>query len=154
MKTKRENIAEYILYLWQMEDVVRAFAADEVLAQNEFLSDLLSMMRTEGVMQSGHVQLATNALAEAEEMHAELMQNASYRAAVMQLQPSLALLKSKSADPAISDVEMMFVFLYSIMMLRLQKKEVSADTLLMQQQVSKVLAFLSLEYRQLKESEV
>ncbi|MCM1034789.1 MAG: DUF4924 family protein [Paludibacter sp.] len=153
MKTKRENIAEYILHLWQMEDVVRAFADDEALAQNEFLSDLLNMMRTEGVMQSGHVQLAKNAMQEAEETHAQLLQEATYRAAVMQLQPSLALLKSKSANPAATDIEIMFVFLYSIMMLRLQKKEITADTQLMLQQVSKLLVRLSLEYKQQKESE-
>ena len=27
MKSKKENIAEYILYLWQIEDYLRAFPA-------------------------------------------------------------------------------------------------------------------------------
>lgn len=154
MKTKRDNIAEYILHLWQMEDVVRAFSTDEVLAQNAFLSDLMDMMRAEGVMEAGHVQLAKNALAEAEEVHMLLMQEASYRAAWLQLQPSVALLKSRSSNPSVSDIEMMFVFLYSIMMLRLQKKEISAETLALQQQISRLLAFLSKEYKHLKEEEL
>lgn len=149
MKTKKENIAEYILYLWQMEDLVRAFSADEALLQNPFLSDLQTMMRAEGVMQQGHTRLAQNALAEAEDLHRELLDTeATYRAAMMQLLPQLNILKSKSDNPIQSDLSMMFVFLYSIMLLRLQKKEISAETTALQQQVSRLLAYLSKAYKE------
>lgn len=152
--TKKDNLAEYILHLWQMEDVVRAFHEDEVLQQNTFLSDLCAMMRAEGVLDSGHTRIAENALSEAEEIHWQLLQDASYRAAVMQLQPSLALLKSKTPHPEISDIEMMFIFLYDIMLLRLQKREISNDTLRLQKQVSQLLAHLSRAYKQMREEEL
>lgn len=151
--TKTDNLAEYILRLWQMEDLVRAFHDDEALQQNPFLSDLCAMMHAEGVMSGGHTQIAKNALLEAEEMHLQLMEDASYRAAVMQLQPSLALLKSKTPDPGISDMEMMFIFLYDIMLLRLQKRDISDDTLRIQKQVSHLLAHLSRAYKQMREEE-
>ncbi|HCS88216.1 MAG TPA: hypothetical protein DIW30_07470 [Bacteroidales bacterium] len=151
--TKKDNLAEYILHLWQMEDVVRAFHEDEVLQQNPFLSDLCAMMRAEGVLDSGHTQIAKNALSEAEETHRQLLDDASYRAAAMQLQPSLALLKSKTPNPEISDIEMMFIFLYDIMLLRLQKREISDDTLRLQKQVSRLLAHLSRAYKQMREEE-
>ena len=149
MKTKRENIAEYILHLWQMEDVIRAFGNDEALQQNSFLSDLQNMMRSEGVMENGHVQLAENALDELEDLHAELLDSeATYRAAYMQLMPQLNILKSKSDNPVQSDLRMMFVFLYNIMLLRLQKKEISAETTAMQTQISRLLAYLSKTYKE------
>lgn len=149
MKSKKDNIAEYILHLWQMEDVVRAFGNDEALRQNAFLCDLQQMMRAEGVMESGHVQLAENALGEIEELHTEMLDTeATYRAAYIQLLPQLNLLKSKSDNPVQSDIRMMFVFLYNIMLLRMQKKGISAETNILQQQVSRMLAYLSKTYKE------
>ena len=34
MISKKDNIAEFILQTWQMEDLVRAFKDDEALEQN------------------------------------------------------------------------------------------------------------------------
>ncbi|MBQ8100475.1 MAG: DUF4924 family protein [Paludibacteraceae bacterium] len=149
MKSKTDNIAEYILHLWQMEDMVRAFADDPALQQNTFLSDLLQMMRLEGVMDHGHVQIAQNALAELEDLHAELQDTeATYRAAVLHLQPQLNILKSKSDNPTQSDLSMMFVFLYNIMLLHLQKRHVSSGTDALRQEVSRLLAYLSKTYKE------
>ena len=68
---KRENIAEYILYMWQIEDLIRAYNLDidridsEIIAQNQNLTDtqkrdphewyesLIDMMRREGVEKQG-----------------------------------------------------------------------------------------------------
>lgn len=149
MKSKHENIAEYILYLWQMEDLVRAFPNDEALQQTEFLRDLLNMMRTEGVMSSGHVQIAQIALGELEDLHADLLDTeATYRAAYMQLLPQLNILKSKSDNPVQSDLSMMFVFLYNIMLLNMQKKPISQPTAALQQQVTQLLRYLSKTYKE------
>lgn len=149
MKTKKENIAEYILQMWQMEDLVRAFKDDEALEQNEFLSDLKNMMHAEGVMQSGHVNVANVAMTQMEDLHKELYdREATYRAAWLQLMPSMTVLKAKTNNPTQSDMEVCLTFLYEIMLLRLQKKEISADTLAIQQQVSKLLAYLAAQYAQ------
>lgn len=149
MKNKQDNIAEYVLWLWQMEDVVRAFSKDEAMQQNRFLSELLNMMHTEGVFEQGHIQLAQNALAELEELHATLLDTeATYRAAYLQIMPQLNLLKSKSDNPAQSDLNMMFVFLYNIMLLNIQKRNISPETTAMQQQISRLLAHLSKVYKQ------
>lgn len=149
MKTKRENIAEYILQTWQMEDLVRAFKDDEALEQNPYLTDLKNMMRSEGVMEKGHVQLAINAVAELDDLHRELYdEEASYRGAWLQLMPSITLLKAKTDNPTQSDMEMCLTFLYEIMLLRLQKKEISRETQAVQEQVSRLLAYLAAQYQQ------
>ncbi|MBO6306751.1 MAG: DUF4924 family protein [Paludibacteraceae bacterium] len=146
MKTKKDNIAEYILYLWQMEDYLRAFP-QQAEATTE-LHELNEMMHREGIIESGHLQLASNALDELEELHAQLLdEDAMYRAAIMRLQPSLNLLKAKTDRPTMSDIEACLLLLYQIMMLRLQKKEITPETAQVQQQATQLLQFLSKTYR-------
>lgn len=145
MKTKRDNIAEYVLYLWQMEDYLRAFP-EQANATKE-LSELQQMMHREGIVESGHLQLAQNALAEMEELHNALLdEEAGYRAAILRLQPSLNLLKAKTDRPTMSDIEACLLLLYQIMLLRLQKKEISAETTAVQTQATQLLQLLSKIY--------
>lgn len=146
MKTKRDNIAEHILYLWQMEDYLRAFPQNAEATSE--LHDLNEMMHREGILEGGHLALAQNALAELEELHRALLdEDAMYRAAIIRLQPSLNLLKAKTDRPTMSDIEACLILLYQIMLLRLQKREISPETADVQQRATQVLQFLSKIYR-------
>ena len=146
MKSKKDNIAEYILYLWQMEDYLRAFPQNA--EATEELHELNEMMHREGIMEGGHLALANNALNELIDLHAQLLdEDAMYRAAVIRLQPSLNVLKAKTDRPTMSDIEACLVLLYQIMMLRLQKREISPETASVQEQATKLLKFLSGAYR-------
>ena len=145
MKSKKENIAEYILWLWQMEDYLRAFPEQAEATQE--LHELNEMMHREGIMEGGHLQLAQNALAELEDLNDQLLdEEATYRAAIIRLQPSLNLLKAKTDRPTMSDIEACFVLLYQIMMLRLQKREISPETADVQQRATQLLQYLSKTY--------
>lgn len=145
MRSKKDNIAEYILYLWQMEDYLRAFP-QQADASPE-LHDLNEMMHREGILEGGHLQLATNALEELEELHRELLdEDAMYRAAIIRLQPSLNLLKAKTDRPTMSDIEACLLLLYQIMMLRLQQREITPETASVQTQATQLLQFLSRTY--------
>ena len=145
MKGKRDNIAEYILYLWQMEDYLRAFPQNAEATPE--LHELNEMMHREGIVEGGHLALATNALSEVEELHTQLLdEDALYRAAMIRLRPALNLLKAKTDRPTMSDIEACFVLLYQIMMLRLQKKEITPETADVQQRATQVLTFLSNAY--------
>ena len=145
MKTKKNNIAEYILYLWQMEDYLRAFPAQAEATQE--LKELNEMMHREGIMDGGHLALAQNALSELEELHSTLLnEEAGYRAAILRLQPSLNLLKAKTDRPTMSDIEACLLLLYQIMLLRLQKKEISPETASVQKQAAELLQLLSKIY--------
>ena len=71
---RKENIAEYLLYMWQIEDMIRANGLDiDRIKANiidktsltdgqktqlaEWYESLIDMMRREGVEHSGHLQL-------------------------------------------------------------------------------------------------
>lgn len=142
---KKDNIAEYILYLWQIEDYLRAFL-EQADATAE-LHELSEMMHREGIMEKGHLQLANNALSELEELHSSILnEDAMYRATILRLQPSLNLLKAKTDRPTMSDIEACLLLLYQIMMLRLQKKEITPQTADVQQKATQLLQFLSRTY--------
>ena len=145
LKSKQNNIAEYILYLWQMEDYLRAFPQNADATPE--LHELNEMMHREGIVESGHLQLAQNALVELEDLHAQLLdEDAMYRAAIIRLQPSLNLLKAKTDRPTMSDIEACLLLLYQIMLLKLQKKEITTQTASVQQQATQLLTFLSRTY--------
>ena len=149
MRSKKDNIAEYILYLWQMEDYLRAFPQQADTTAE--LHELNDMMHREGIMEGGHLALAQNALAELIDLHTTLLdEDAMYRAAIIRLQPSLNLLKAKTDRPTMSDIEASLILLYQIILLRLQKKEISPETASVQQQATQVLQFLSRIYRDIE----
>ena len=93
---KRENIAEYLLYMWQIEDLIRAYGLDldridkEIIERHSGLSDqqkkemhewyesLIDMMRREGVEKSGHIQLNKNVLIDLNNLHARLLKNPKF----------------------------------------------------------------------------
>lgn len=145
MKNKKDNIAEYILYLWQLEDYLRAFP--EAAEQNEELANIYQMMHADDVMDGGHIQLAQIALKELEMLSDDIIaQEATYKAAMLQLTPSLNLLKARTDRPTMTNIEACLVLLYQIMMLRLQGKPVSAETEEVQKQATSILQYLSKTY--------
>ena len=149
MRSKKDNIAEYILYLWQMEDYLRAFPENADATPE--LHELNEMMHREGLLEGGHLALANNALSELEDLHMQILnEDAMYRAAIIRLQPSLNLLKAKTDRPTMSDIEASLLLLYQIMLLRLQKKEITPQTADVQQRATQVLQFLSRTYKNLK----
>lgn len=149
MILKKNNIAEYILYLWQIEDYLRAFP--QQAESNQELHDLYNMMHQENITDIGHLQLAKNALAELEELHDDILQQeATYRAAMIRLTPALNMLKAKTNNPTMSDIEACLTLLYQVMLLRLQNKDISSETAEVQKQVTQVLQYLSRTYRDQK----
>ena len=147
MILKKNNIAEYILYLWQIEDYLRAFP--QQADANQELHDISEMMHQEDILKSGHLQLAQNALAELEDLHNDLLdQEATYRAAMIQLTPSLNILKAKTDRPTMSDIEACLLLLYQIMLLKLQKRQISSETELVQKQATQILQYLSKTYKE------
>lgn len=145
MKSKRENIAEYILYLWQLEDYLRAFP--EKAQENTELMELLDMMHQEGIIAGGHLQLAKNALSELEDLHEELLESeAPYRAVILHIEPALNILKSKTDRPTMSDVEACLTLLYQVMMLRLRQQPISDETNVVVKDATQLLRFLSKTY--------
>ena len=165
---KKENIAEYLLYMWQIEDLIRANDLDiDKIQKNiidqytdiseeqrkqirEWYESLIDMMRREGVAEKGHLQLNKNVIIDMEDLHRRLMKDPKFSAYANQFYatlPYIVELRAKSGDDKPGEIESCFNALYGILMLRLQGKEVTPETLAAIQQISKFLALLAVYYK-------
>lgn len=168
-KLKKSNRAEYLLYMWQVEDLIRAYGCDEERLAHEFVSrfyldadkrqateqwyaNLCEMMRSEGKMKQGHLQICNNVLQELTELHEQLLHSNKfpyYREMYYKVLPYIVELRGKSTQAhcpdATSEPELQTCFdlLYGVMMLRLQKKSISPETEKAVKDVSALLGQLS-----------
>ena len=161
---RKENIAEYLLYMWQIEDLIRANKLDVDLIEKtiidhykdlsdeqrkemrEWYESLIDMMRREGIEKSGHLQLNKNVIVQLAELHQALLKDPSfpdYTAEFYKALPYIVELRSKSGEMKAGEIETCFNALYGMLMLRLQKKEISEATLEAIKRISSFIALLS-----------
>ena len=167
---RKENIAEYLLYMWQIEDIIRAYKLDidtideQIVSKynvpddkkkeiREWYESLIDMMRREGVVESGHLQLNKNVIIDLTDLHLALLKSRKepfYGATFFKTLPYIVELRAKTGDESVGEIETCFNALYGILMLRLQKKEISEQTQAAMKQISTFLALLSEKYKQEK----
>ena len=171
---RHENIAEYLLYMWQVEDLLRACELDdqriEQLLVSRFASvtadlapvrqwylELRDMMLTEGKRQTGHLQINDNLLSDLTDLHLRLLKDgddAIYTSCFYSTLPYIVELRSHEGEQKVGELETCFTALYGVMLLRMQKREVSEQTRLAIQQISKLIALLSDKYKAWKSGEL
>ena len=165
---KRENIAEYLLYMWQIEDLIRAYQLDIDLIQEKIIDQykdlseeqrkemrdwyesLIDMMRREGIVEKGHLQINKNVILQLDDLHRQLLSEtkfASYSAQFYHTLPIIVELRSKAGENKSGEIETCFNALYGILLLRLQGKEISEETKQATAQISKFLAVLAMYYK-------
>lgn len=146
---RRENIAEYILYLWQLEDMLRAleFSPEKIYStlvephaeldaeQKQTLffwyMDLVNLLRTEGKESGGHLEHTLHLIADLNDLHLHLLRApvgreqgydrvwSALAAELPKLKTAIAGESRMTAD-GISDMEACFRALYSVMLCRLR----------------------------------
>lgn len=171
---KNSNIAEYILYMWQIEDMLRAlnldmeqvdrhivsgFQVDEHTANeiHDWYDNLIAIMKKEKVETKGHIQALKNTVDELTELHFFLLHKAHdqrYQQLVTMAAGNLVEFRHKAeADNEISDVELALNGLYGNLLLRLQKKEINPETAVAMESFGKMIAYLAARYKQMEEEE-
>ena len=165
-KKRKENIAEYILYMWQIEDLIRAngldidrikanvidsFQLDEAqkVEMTQWYESLIDMMRREGVTDKGHLQINKNMLNQLVRLHQALLNDPEfpeYSAEFYRTLPFIVELRSKAGDAKVGEIETCVTALYGMLMMRLQKKEMSQETLDALKQISRFITMLSRDF--------
>jgi flagellin-specific chaperone FliS len=160
---RKKNIAEYLLYMWQVEDIIRAYGCSLSRIRREYISqfdydeemkedlvdwygNLIRMMNEEGVREKGHIQILRIIVQDLSELHAMLLESVRfpfYTAEYYKVLPFIVELRNKGARDDENEVETCLNALYGLMMLRLQKKEVSADTVHAINEISTLMGMLS-----------
>lgn len=169
---RKKNIIEYLLYMWQVEDTIRAFGCSLPRIRREYVErfnyddeqkeeladwygNLIRMMNEEGCRESGHLQINRTTLTLLNDLHLQLLASPKfpfYNAAYYKVLPFIVELRSKGASKQDSEVETCLNLLYGVMMLRLQKKEISTNTEHAVKEVSTLMGMLSDYYYKDKET--
>ena len=200
---RKKNIAEYLLYMWQVEDLIRAYDCSLSRIRREYIErfdytdeqkeemtdwygDLLRMMNQEGCREGGHLQINQIVLQQLVELNAQLLSSSKfpfYNSEYYKVLPFIVELRQKTGDRRQemggrrqetgdgrqetgdrrqktgdgrqemggrrqeSEIETCFNALYGVMMLRLQKKEISQNTLHAIKEITTFIGMLSDYYQ-------
>lgn len=171
---KSENIAEYILYMWQIEDIIRAYKLDiSEIEKNivqrfdqpdsvkkeitNWYAGLIDLMKDEQKTESGHLQFVQNAINDLDEVHLFLLKSPDhldYIEAYNKAKDGIGELMNKSKGSIDNEVEACFNGLYGLLMLRLQQKTISPDTISALAAVSQLVAILSKKHKMIEDGKI
>lgn len=170
---RKENIAEYLLYMWQVEDIIRACRLDiELIKQNiisrydvdeqqrqeitNWWEGLIMMMQHEGKQQSGHLQINKNMLMRLADLHDQLLKSTKYPeygAEFYRTLPFIVELRSKTPESQqVGELETCFNALYGTLLLKLQGKEMSKETQVAITQISHFIGVLAAYFKKDEQS--
>lgn len=170
---RKTNIAEYILYMWQVEDLIRAHHFNMDLIDRSLISqyaqppkvkndirdwyaNLMVMMHREGIREKGHLSFLKTLLADMNDLHIRLLGNPDeivYHELYYLASDNLKAFRKRQPDDTSNDIETCMNALYGLLLLRLKKQPISRDTELAMATFSKLLAVLSQKYLQADKGE-
>jgi len=165
---RKTNIAEYILYMWQVEDLIRACSFNRAVIENQLVqrfnaegdlrqeiadwyNNLALMMEKEHIQKKGHLQVVINLLNDLNEFHLKMLDDQKDQEFVRLYsmnRVAISEIVEKSGNTPVTEMEACLNALYGYMMLRLKKSEISP---LIQQTIegfSRMIGHLSARYIQ------
>ena len=110
----------------------------------------------EQIKEEGHLQVTKNVVLDLNTLHVELLKDPSeeqYRNLYYKAAPNLHEFEKKIKNKETNEVEMMFLGLYGLLMMRIQKKDISDETELAMNTFSDLMAALSQKYHSREEEE-
>lgn len=168
-QTKRVNdVAGYLLYMWQIEDLIRAAGLDMAVIEStviakydqpetvknelyQWYENLVEMMKLEKKEEKGHLQVLVNTLTDLHQLHLRLMQSpheTAYQHLFAKAVPLIKELGQKMQPVPQNDIELMLAALYNAFAIRLKGKELSGETSDALQVFGRSLAMLSQKYKE------
>ncbi len=165
-------MAEYILYMWQIEDTIRAFDFDMERLDRELIrkydqpedvklemlnwyDNIASHMKNEKVERSGHVQFIKNNILDLYKHHLFLLQEPgelNYQKMYLQVLPLIREMNVKQAWSCDNEIEICLNAVYIYMMMRLKKDPIGPETKEAINMFIRFLALLSSKFRAFEEA--
>lgn len=168
---RRENIAEYILYIWQIEDLIRAWdfkmeaIRSNIIAQyhqpeavNEqiesWYQNIMDLMEQEDKKAKGHCSLTRDELTELEKFHDKLVADENqfkYNEVFTWAKNPIRDFRMKAKLKGEHDVTVCFNALYSLMASRMKKEKLNNETEDAFKNITNMVALLSSLYQKSQE---
>lgn len=173
-KTLKNNIAEHVIYMFQIEGLIRANNLDKDVLINSLIkpqisdesllakydqwySKLIAQMKREGLEKSGHLSEINEILMELLMLHNTLLNiinDKKYKLAFEKALPALKDFQAKSNSSNINLIEIGFNALYSKIILKLKGQEISEATDQAFNTIAELLAYLAAYYKKMKEGDL
>ncbi len=173
---RKENIAEYILYLWQLEDLLRALQCspeaiyatlvkprglerrqeEELL---EWYGGICDLLQKEGKQERGHLDHTLHLIEDMHNLHLQLMVSTAgkrYRELYAAAAPQMEPLRRAMGDADMNDTELALRALYAVMLHRIKGEQDAKQGFIndVLEVISPVIAELAAVYRRAEEGEV
>lgn len=159
---RKKSIAEYLLYMWQVEDIIRVYGCSLSRIRREYIEqfdyddeqkeelvdwygNLVTMMNQEGKREHGHLQINQIVLQDMTELNTQLLNSTKfpfYNAEYYKVLPFIVELRNKG-DKETGEIETCMNALYGTMLLRLQKKDITPNTEHAIKEISTFIGMLS-----------
>lgn len=166
----RENIAEYIIYMYHVEDIIRAFNfdLDEILKKyvkpqlpdesfmtqyRQWYGDLIHQMKMDRIEKEGHLQSIKDYIIELNYLHKMLIDVLKEEKYINLFDRTLPLILEFADRANLKEhnhIEVAFHSQYMKLLMRLRKQEISAETEEAMDEMRIYLAFLSNKYHQMQ----
>ncbi|MBL4667772.1 MAG: DUF4924 family protein, partial [Flavobacteriales bacterium] len=145
---EKTNIAEYILYMWQIEDIIRSHDFDLIQITDTVISrfntekeiqydmklwyqNLIEAMMKEGISDKGHLKATMRYVEELNNLHNSLlttMQDVQYQEAYLAAKDNINNFMIKSGGESRNEVHACLLGLYGFLLLKFKGVEISAAT--------------------------
>ena len=169
-KKQQENIAEYVLYLFQIEDIVRSLNFDIERIMNAFVkpnlpdssfeaqyrewyADIIKEMKRSGLEKKGHIDRVMAVMKELLFLHNTLFAiqgESKYKQLCSNSSSFVAEFREKASMKNQHDVEILIHAMHMKLQFRLRKKEITQETDEALDAMRIQLAFLVREYHKMK----
>lgn len=170
---EKENIAEYILYMWQMEDLVRGndFELERIIDKlfpgqkdseekeeyTHWFSKMISEMKAQNIEQKGHLKSVQTYMQSLNGLHKSLLtvyQDKNYLEIYKSSAEHIEDLRRKTNTSDVPETEVCLVGLYGYLLLKLSGKEISDETKNAMKSIGRMVAYLADAFNKLKKGEL
>jgi len=168
----KQNVAEYILFMWQMEDLVRAVyfdpeslddfirsytpSSEAFESEKKWFKELVRKMRSERVEQRGHIGEVHELIFELNYLHNTLIniiRDKAYLDLYKSAQPHIREYLERTDGKSLNDVEACLTALYGLLVLRLKRETITPETESAMSTFSNLMARLAYHYRLIRQGE-
>lgn len=138
---RKDNIAEYILYLWQLEDTLRALKFNEEMVYSTLVAgqsnldsqqkeqliqwyiELGQLLKSEDKIEYGHLQHSLHLIDDLNNLHLQLLTlpvGEKYQKLFKSVKADIDQLRQKMEVKDMSDIAICFRALYAVILLRIK----------------------------------
>ncbi|MDB4195492.1 MAG: DUF4924 family protein [Flavobacteriales bacterium] len=170
LQKQKENIAEYVIYMFQVEMIIRSldFKIDDIFDHyicqmtsipearqdvKKWYEEIIAEMREKKLEEKGHIGLVHESMDELTFLHNTLLtslEDTEYQEVHTEAGPYIQELRDRSQSNSLSDIEVCLTGIFGKLTLRMAKKEISDETEMAFESFTKLLAMLSLRFKDFK----